>query len=315
MQGDLLKTTNNTKLLLITGLAVLFAAAGFYVAGKYTSPRPLVEGIEHNATVIAKTFTTTAEDRLFYQLLDEKAATDSAAEVSAFVLKSVTETPGRLGVSLDWARDNSVRVQDLSKLNSLYFMLYADLEYLAALAFLKEKMVPQFLDISRTALAALMTFEILLATDTARCEDETARSIIIPLMAPRIKALQYAYGLFEQPQMQFLTSTILTSTSAMWGRAPNPEICASGRDSVIKALDQGATTYKGGNDATAIAVLVPPKDFKADPKFIQQDRWMEKSTEIYKNIGASWIQRYRDYIALRDSRRAARAAQQEKNKP
>lgn len=305
-KGDLLKTTNNMKLLLIAVLTVLFVAAGFYVAGKYASPPVLIEGVEHNAAAIAKTFTTTAEDRLFYKLLDEKAASDSAAEVSAFVFKNVTETPGRLGVALDWARDNSVRVQDLSKLNSLYFMLYADLGYLAAQAFLQEKMVVQFLDMSRTALAALMTFEILLATDTARCEDETARNIIIPLMAPRIKTLQYTYGLFDRAQIQYLTSSILTGTSGMWNRRPNAEICASGRDSVIKALEQGGTTRKQGNETTTITVLVPPKEFKADPKFIPQDRWMEKSTEIYKNIGASWIQRYMDYVALRESRRAAK---------
>ncbi len=303
--GDLLKTSHKTKLLIVLAATALFVAAGFYAAGKLPRSASRVAGLEHSNSP----FQISAEDRLFYKLLDEKAADGTAAEVGELVLKNINENPRRLAVALDWARDNSVRQKNPAKLNSLYFMLYADLEYFAAQAFLEQKMTAQFLDMSKTALAALMTFEVLLATDIARCQDSSARSILIPLMAPRMEALHYAYGLFDEQQMQTMAVSILSGVSGMWNRAPNKEICASGRESVIKALEQGATTAQVSRGRKILGnqtVLIPPKDFTVEPKFIDHNTWMEKSGEIYKNIGHSWAQRYQDYITVREMRRAAR---------
>lgn len=307
--GDLLKTRHKTKLLIVLVLTALFAGAGFYIAGKITKSSPRVSGLEHGSSP----YQISAEDRLFYKLLDEKAAEGTAAEVGELVLKNINENPRRLAVALDWARDNSVRQKDPAKINSLYFMLYADLEYFAAQAFLEQKMTAEFIDMSKTALAALLTSEALLATDIARCEDQSARSILIPLMAPRMEALHYAYGLFDEQQMQTMAVTILSGVSSMWNRAPNKEVCASGRDSVIKALEEGATTAKAPKrrgDIGAKTILIPPKDFTVEPKYISHNAWMEKAGEIYKNIGQSWAQRYQDYISARDLRRAMREQKQ-----
>lgn len=301
--GDLLKTNNKTKLLIVLALTALFIGAGFYIASKITVSTPNISGLEH----ASNPYPISAEDRLFYKLLDEKAAEGNAAAVGELILKNINENPRRLAVALDWARDNSVLQKDPEKINSLYFMLYADLEYFAAQAFLEQKMTAQFIDMSKTALAALLTSEALLATDIARCEDPSARSILIPLMAPRMEALHYAYGLFDEQQMKTLSVMVLSGVSAMWNRAPNKEVCASGRDSVIQALEQGATTAQGRNIQGAQTVLIPPKDFDVAPKFIDHNTWMEKSAQIYKNVGASWSQRYFDYIAMRDLRRAERA--------
>ena len=310
--GDLLKTNNKTKLLIVLALTALFIGAGFYIAGKITISTPRIPGLAHHSAP----YPAAAEDRLFYKLLDEKAATETAAAVGEIVLKNINENPRRLAVALDWARDNSVGQKDPAKLNSLYFMLYADLEYFAAQAFLEQKMTAQFIDMSKTALAALSTAEALLATDIARCADPSARSILIPLMAPRMQALHYAYGLFDEQQMKSMAVMILNGVAGMWNRAPNKEVCASGRDSVIKALEQGATTAKtnqGRNILGDQTVLIPPKDFSVEPKFIDHNTWMEKSAEIYKNVSASWSQRYFDYTAMRELRRAERAkAQQQK---
>lgn len=300
-----MKTSHKTKLLIVLTATALFVAAGFYVAGKLPRSAARVAGMEHSNSP----FRISAEDRLFYKLLDEKSVDGTAAEVGELVLKNINENPRRLAVALDWARDNSVRQKDPARLNSLYFMLYADLEYFAAQAFLEQKMTAQFLDMSKTALAALMTFEVLLATDIARCEDQSARSILIPLMAPRMEALHYAYGLFDPQEMQTMSVSILSGVSGMWNRAPNKEICASGRESVIKALEEGGTTAKAPKrkgDMGEKTILIPPKDFAVEPKFIDHNAWMEKSAETYKNIGQSWAKRYQDYIAMREMRRAAR---------
>lgn len=313
--GDLLKTSHKTKLLLVLALTALFTGAGFYLAGKVTVSTPNISGVEHGSSP----YQISAEDRLFYQLLDEKAAEGNAAAVGELVLKNINENPRRLAVALDWARDHSVFQKDPKKINSLYFMLYSDLEYFAAQAFLEQKMTAQFIDMSKTALAALSTAEVLLATDIARCQDQSARSILIPLMAPRMQALNYAYGLFDEQQMQSMSVMVMSGVASMWNRAPNKEVCASGRESVIKALEQGARTAKapqGNNILGDQTVLIPPKDFSVEPKFIDHNTWMEKTAEIYKNISASWSQRYFDYTAMRDLRRAQRAKQnqQEHNK-
>mgnify|MGYP000936339802 CR=1 FL=1 len=310
--GDLLKTSTTTKLFIVLALTALCAGAGFYIAGKITRSTPRVSGVEH----VSAPYAISAEDRLFYKLLDEKAATGTAAEVGELVLKNINENPRRIAVALDWARDNSVRQNDPDKINSLYYLLYADLEYFAAQAFLEQKMTARFIDMSKTALAALLTAEALLATDIARCEDQSARSILIPLMAPRMETLHYAYGLFDEQQMRDLSVIILSGVSSMWNRAPNKEVCASGRDSVIKALEEGATTVKAPKrkgDLSETTILIPPKDFTVEPKFIDHNTWMEKTAAIHQNLVQSWAQRYQDYIAVRDMRRAARAQQQKEN--
>jgi len=301
--GDLLKTSHKTKLLVVLALTALFAGAGFYIAGKITKSTPRISGLEHGSSP----YQISAEDRLFYQLLDEKAASGTAAEVGELVLKNINENPRRLAVALDWARDNSLFQDDPAKINGLYFMLYSDLEYFAAQAFLEQKMTARFIDMSKTALAALLTSEALLATDIARCADPSARNILVPLMAPRMEALHYAYGLFDEQQMQAMTRTVLGGVSGMWNRAPNKEVCASGHESVIKALEEGATTAKAPKrrgDVGEITILIPPKDFSVKPEFIDDNAWMEKLAGIYQNLGRSWAQRYEDFVVARSLRRA-----------
>src|SRR5690606_7464465 len=118
---------------------------------------------------------------------------------------------------------------------------YSDLAYIAARAFLTQKMVHEFIDMSKTALASLLTFEMLLASDIARCKDASVENILPQLITPRLAVLEYAYGLFTQEAMDHLAIQILTAESARLQRPPNPEICGGGVEASVALLEHEKT--------------------------------------------------------------------------
>jgi len=310
--GDLLKTGHGKKLAIILVLAALSTMGGVYLAAKYRGSGTIIPYTDRTLS-----HKVPAEDEALYAALNKRAGTESAAALSEFIVNTTLAEPRKIAVAMDWARDYSVRQPDIKKMNSLYFMLYSDLAFFAAQAFLAERMVHEFLDYSQTSLAALMTFEMMLATDIARCKDATAEKVRDALMAPRLKTLYYALGLFSPSEMEELSLRVLRGEANMTGRPPNAEICAAGSEGSIAVLQQKGTKMikmlDPENPSLTKTILVPPENFEVKPEFVSDAIWTERRTIVREELLRTWGERYRDYVDHKKMIRLKEEADKKKN--
>lgn len=239
------------------------------------------------------------EDKQFYAELDTMAATKTAAAVSAYITERTRKEPRLMAVALDWARDNSAGQEDLQKINGFYFMLYSDLAYLAAQAFKIQGLHDNYVDLSKTAFASLLTFDLLTATDALRCVDRTTREVRAPLVAPRYIMLDYVFDLMTYEEMQKLFMAILRSESSMGSRGPNRELCASGSEGKLHMLSHPGTRQEKvempDQPGTMRTILVPAEDYHYEPEYITQDEWLGARETMQNAVRDSWFQRQINY--------------------
>lgn len=236
-----------------------------------------------------------AEDDAFYAELDKLAATESSGAVTSHIFRRMHAKPRLLAVALDWARDNSVRQEDFSKLNPFYFMLYADLAYLGAQAFKDQGMTEGYEDLSKTAFASLLNFDLLIATDALRCADTTVRDLRASMVAPRYNLLDYIFEVMTVDELMELYMALLSAESAMGSRAPNRELCSAGAAGKAALLENPGTQRKEEDvpnmPGTKRTILIPPPDFHYEPEYIQLEEWLTKRAQMQHAVRDSWYQR------------------------
>lgn len=228
----------------------------------------------------------------FYDLLSEKNDADGATAVGEFVTLAIKKDPRHIAVALDWARDHSINLDDTTRLHGFNYMLYADMAYLAAQAFMVENMQDKFVDLSKTALSSLLMFDILTATDAVRCGDKTVGDIRIMLVTPRYDALEYVYDFFTEEDIKNLQRSILVAESAMWQRPPNRDICATGSDAKIDMIEK-SQVQKNTNEKAGQMIL--PKGYKYQPVYVDHDTWMPLREIVQRRISDEWHERYQAY--------------------
>lgn len=262
------------------------------------------------------------QDQAFYSELNAMAAKQTAATVSAYVTERTRQEPRLTAAALDWARDNSIGQSDPAKLNSFYFMLYSDLAYLAAQAFKLQGMDSTYKDLSKTAFASLLTFDLLTATDALRCADRTTRDLRAPLVKPRYIMLDYVFDIMTYEEMQTLFTAVLRSENAMENRAPNRELCAGGSDAKLAMMEHPDTRQEKvevpEQPGTMRTVLIPPKDYHYEPKLITQSEWLAARGKMQTAVRDSWYQRQVNYAnraadAKRIQEELEKAAQDKKS--
>lgn len=235
------------------------------------------------------------EDKAFYAELDRMAAANTSAEVTSYIFRRMHAKPRLLAVALDWARDNSAGQEDLSKLNPFYFMLYADLAYLGAQAFNDQGMKNEYEDLSKTAFASLLTFDLLMATDALRCADATVRDLRSSMVVPRYDLLDYVFEMMTDEEVLELYITILRTESALGSRAPNRELCAAGSAGKIALLENPGTQRMEVDvpnmPGTKRTILIPPPDFDYEPEYISIDEWLGARGKMQNAVRDSWYQR------------------------
>ena len=256
------------------------------------------------------------EDKVFYAELDDMAGKQTAAAVSAYITERTRKEPRLTAAALDWARDNSIGQSDPQRLNAFYFMLYSDLAYLAAQAFKLQGMASTYQDLSKTAFASLLTFDLLTATDALRCEDKTARELRAPLVKPRYIMLDYVFDLMSYGDMQILFSAVLRSENAMDNRAPNRELCAGGSEGKLAMLEHPGTRQEKveipDQPGTMRTILIPPEGHHYEPKLVTQTEWLAAREKMQNAVRDSWYQRQMNYA----NRLAAEQRQkEEREKP
>jgi len=271
-----LKTSVLVKSIIVV-LICAFAIGGSYYMSRQKAPA---------------TNDTRQAEQDFYTLLSEKNDADGATAVGEFVTLAIKKDPRHIAVALDWARDHSIKLEDTTRLHGFNYMLYADMAYLAAQAFMVENMQDKFVDLSKTAFSSLLMFDILTATDAARCGDKTVGDIRMMLVTPRYDALEYVYEFFTEDDIKNLQRAVLIAESAMWQRPPNRDICATGSDAKIDMIEKSQVQK---NTSEKAGQMILPKGYKYQPVYIDNDAWMRLREAAQLRVSDEWYARYQAY--------------------
>lgn len=188
--------------------------------------------------------------------------------------EAIKKDPRLIPAALNWVRPYA-ETRDNEKFNSLYFMVYSDLNRLS-LRTVKQNS-PQYRAFLTAALQNLLALEVALTADFARCRSMVDPSTAGLLIAPRYEALNFAYGVLNQKEMQRVWDYALRAEAAMAARAPNKEICSGGVN-IGLAFMQGAPAE------------IIPKPVEA--KFIDDDDWQKERNDIRAELRKYWEKRY-----------------------
>lgn len=243
------------------------------------------------------------EDKNFYAELDGMAGRKTVASITAYIYDRMRQDPRLLAVALDWARDNSTGKWAQTDVNAFYFLLYSDLAFLAAQAFKVQGIESTYQDLSKTAFAGLLTFDLLSATDALRCADNTVREVRAPLVTPRYILLDSVFDMMSENEAQDLFGAILRAESTKAARAPNRELCASGSDGKIALLQHPGTKQEKIDmpeaPGTTRTILIAPEGFSYEPEYIAPDKWLPLRERMQAAVRDSWHQRQMNHAALK----------------
>ena len=188
--------------------------------------------------------------------------------------EALKKDPRLVPAALNWVRSYA-ETRDNEKFNSLFFMIYSDLNRLS-LRTVKQG-TPQYKNFLTGALQTLLALEVMLTSDFARCRSMVDPSTAGLLIAPRYEALNFSYSLLNQKEMTRIWDYALRADAAMAGRAPNKEVCSGGVN-IGLAVIQGAPAE------------VIPKPVEA--KFVDDDDWHKERTKIRAELRQYWEKRY-----------------------
>ena len=133
-----------------------------------------------------------------------------------------------LAVAYNWSKAMS-EVTDPEQINSLYFMLRSDMAHRIA-KILTKRDGRNYKKYGLDALQSILTFEMMLMADVARCKGkEFDPTIISDLLGPRYELLgQYVYSLLLPSEMPNYWGEAMQNEASLKGRALNKEICSNG---------------------------------------------------------------------------------------
>lgn len=234
----------------------------------------------------------------FYRQLDAYANAMSAMELARRVEGEVDQDPSRLSIALGWVK-NKVSTAEVQKVNSLYFLIYADMAMRSAAGVSRTN--PYYMAYSKAAYQALVTFEALFLTDAARCVNPDAGKAADALLQRRYARLAYVPATVPPEDMAIYWKTALTYEAAVAARPGNAEICTN---AVALALAESAGRQ-------------PPE--QTDARYIDASKWTSLRGKIRADLAARWQADYapaqKAYEARKAKEEAAAAAALQKPDP
>ncbi len=257
----LLKTQSVRGALALIALAAGLGAAPVHAADSGAIP------IEQSAE---QTQTLMGTQSNFYRML-ESWSTMPVMEISRRIGQDIDKEPSHLSLALTWAKDK-VSVKDFSKVNSLYFLIYADMAERSALNVPPRS--PYYMAYSKAAYQALTTFEVMFMTDAARCVNPNANASAAALLPPRYAALKYVFDSASPSEMDSYWDTALHYEAAAGSRPGNGEICSNGVAEAL-AVEAGQT---------------PPE--RLDASFVDDAKWAPLRDKVRAGLAVKWRTAY-----------------------
>lgn len=213
----------------------------------------------------------------FYKQLDSYAVNHKPA---MYVIERINEKlkkePDMLAVAYNWAKAMT-SVTDADQINSLYFMLRSDMAHRIAKTITKRDS-RNYRKYGLDALQSILTFEMMLMADAARCKGNFDPTIISDLLGPRYEQLgQYVYSLLLPSEMPNYWGEALQNEVSLKGREMNKEICSNGAR-IGLLITQGAPKSKIPESITA--------------ETIDDAQWSEERDRLRYSIKDFWKNRY-----------------------
>lgn len=214
-------------------------------------------------------------DTPFYKQLDGFTGYNMPVlQIAQKIRKKLEAEPNKASVAMKWAEDKSFGVGDASKVNGLYFLIYADLN-LASMPGARMDM-DSYKKYAWTAFQSVVTLEALLMTDAARCSGVDAKPAAAKLLGPRYIELMEIYRLFPKEKIQSIWSAALDLEAAAAKRPGNPEVCS--------------------NSLSETEAETDTPDAAITPAYIDDAAWNKSREAVRQQLKTYWQQRYDEAV-------------------
>lgn len=207
-------------------------------------------------------------DTGFYEELVKEAEVKQGLPLLQFIAAKMEEDITRVHAISGWLRENSFKQEDTSKINSLYFMSYADIVFLLAnTVYDTPATQKEYKGMAQMALVNFLAYEALARADAARCKDKTATagldeaSLQDRLASEDVNA---AYALFTRDELALLEDSALDIEERHAARPANAEICAMGAENNQEFITDAEWRARRG-------------DVRAFLRGLWQDRYQRKA--------------------------------------
>lgn len=236
----------------------------------------------------------------FYQAIIDVSKTMSGKKLLEYLNARMQEDATRVPVVSLWLRDNSINEDDGRRLQSLYFLSYA--ETLTAMADgERESGNPgAYRELLETAMLNFHIFELMATVDAARCQDQTAGDAIQSMMNQRYDIFRTAYRTFPRPIFDTIEKTALQHEEKFLGRSPNADICQMGKSYLIDLSKAPGVEKKTVDDPLQPGrkkmILVPPPGYVYAPGFVSDKQWLAARKNALKEVTQEWAKRYKGAI-------------------
>lgn len=252
------------------------------------------------AALAAADYEKSARAHPFYQAIVDVSKTMSGKKLLDYLNTRMQEDATRVPVISLWLRDNSINEDDGRRLQSLYFLAYA--ETLAAMADgERDSGNPgAYREVLETAMLNFHIFELMATVDAARCQDQTAIAAIRKMMEQRYGIFRTAYRAFPRPIFDTIEKTALQHEEKFLARSPNADICQMGKSYIIDLSKAPGVEKKMVDDPQQPGrrkmVLVPPANYIYVPGFLSDKEWLAARKSAIKDVTTEWAKRYNGVI-------------------
>jgi hypothetical protein len=252
----------------------------------------------------------------YFKLLDSFARNSKGMELDRRISENLALDPQKLPLALVWAKNLTFEVEESEKLNSYLFLIYSDLNYMAAKAVFEENLLRDKPDVPRymfkptspnyyrytvSGLQSLLIFELMVLGDAARCQNPGIRQGVDKLLKDRYEKMGYAFKYLPEKDVKAAWEGALQFEAVAEKRPANADICSN--DIAIGLYAQ--TENPEGDMPEAVI-----------PSYISDDAWHKERRAIRDGIKATWKKRYTLALQLpdEDPMEAEKRRQEEKRK-
>lgn len=232
----------------------------------------------------------------FYAEIEAAAKDKPARDVIAMIDLKIQDKPDRINAASLWLRDNSIGQRDLDRMDSLYFMAYADVTLQLARAYEKAGARDSFLDLLKTSVMSLYIYEMLGSIDALRCADETVLSAMRQdTLMPRLAKVNDAFTLLSKSDFDLFATTAFIADDKFAQRKPNEFICGLGAAKLSDLENTpGVVTLDAQNPATGqkSTRVIPPTGYKYTPALVDDTEWNKRREGMKSRLKKLWADRY-----------------------
>jgi hypothetical protein len=232
----------------------------------------------------------------FYQELVTAAKSRKPRDVVAWMNQKIEQSPLRIHPASLWLRDNTTGQTDPAKIDSLYFLEYSDVIYQLAEAYAAAGDHEGATSMTKTALMALYTYEVMASVDAVRCADPTVLPRLRQMMFSRYDRFKEAFKALKTADFDYFADEAFKADRKFEHRVGNDYICSMGDARMNDELRQPGTRTQQIDDPnrpglTAMEIS-PPRGYQYQPTYVDDTEWKKHREEVRAEVRRLWKDRY-----------------------